>query len=417
MNHPSNNHRLLIFLFLAFTLCALLIQFFYSIVGHKLILAIYEERFPLSWVNALIDARELNTVRIYYEKIDKLFTIFLIGLAFTFVILAVVLLRKWWILGSLLALTVLFEIFLVYLSHNPQAFLRATRTFLSPVYLYWYMPMCQWDPQISRYDPELQYTFSPGIWEFDGLEFRTQLAINSLGVRDDEQSLREPEIIIIGDSFAMGWGIHKQETYERLLEQATDMPALNTAISSYGTAREIRMLDRVDVSRMQYLIIHYFNNDIYENYFFHIKRNTIPFIDEKRYILSLQDPVPDFAVYYPGKRLLDYLRRVYLYYVLPLPAINPDEAAWLFLNALRFSDRINLDSVQIIVLGKTKFIQQVNETIAKGRYPDHITSMHFVDITNILENPDCTFPIDTHLNALGHSQIAERLIPLIKNRK
>ena len=40
---------------------------------------------------------------------------------------------------------------------------------------------------------------------------------------------------------------------------------LNAGVSSYGTAREFRLLDRLDTSALRYLIVQYCDNDDEEN--------------------------------------------------------------------------------------------------------------------------------------------------------
>src|SRR5258706_285807 len=51
----------------------------------------------------------------------------------------------------------------------------------------------------------------------------------------------------------------------QLIEKKSGRRVVNMGISSYGTVRELRLLDRVDVSKATHLIIQYCGNDIYEN--------------------------------------------------------------------------------------------------------------------------------------------------------
>ena len=104
----------------------------------------------------------------------------------------------------------------------------------------------QFDPAFARYDAELLYTLRPGRFTFSQFEFRTPYEVNSLGVRDDEASLAAPEIVVVGDSVAMGWGVEQDETFAQLIERRTSRRVLNASVSSYGTVRELRLLDRID---------------------------------------------------------------------------------------------------------------------------------------------------------------------------
>ena len=83
--------------------------------------------------------------------------------------------------------------------------------------------------------------------------------MNRLGLRDDEASLRAPAVVVLGDSYAMGWGVAQDETIAEVIERETGLRALNAGIASYGTVREMRLLDRIDTSRLRYLVIQYCN--------------------------------------------------------------------------------------------------------------------------------------------------------------
>ena len=125
--------------------------------------------------------------------------------------------------------------------------------------------------------------------------------MNSLGVRDDEASLASPRIIVAGDSYAMGWGVDQEKTFAQLLEKETGTRVLNAGISSYGTAREMALLKRVDLSRLAFLIIQYSDNDYIENKgFVHFGRK-LPILSEAEYQQIVSDHMWR-TDYYFGKR-------------------------------------------------------------------------------------------------------------------
>ena len=123
----------------------------------------------------------------------------------------------------------------------------------------------QMDERTARYDAELFYTLQPGAFMFSNPEFSTQYVVNRIGVRDNQRSLEQPEIVVAGDSYAMGWGVQQDESFPELLERRTGRRVLNAAVSSYGTVRERRLLDRVDLSRATTLVVQYAPNDFAEN--------------------------------------------------------------------------------------------------------------------------------------------------------
>lgn len=55
-----------------------------------------------------------------------------------------------------------------------------------------------------------------------------EYSINSLGVRDDEAALNNPEIVVVGDSQAMGWAVGREQTFPALIGKQTGKKILNT---------------------------------------------------------------------------------------------------------------------------------------------------------------------------------------------
>lgn len=178
--------------------------------------------------------------------------------------------RPWlpWTLYSLvvaLAFLGIFEFGLLALSHKPQWIgAWGPRDALRSVYMQ-RRSVIQSEPDCAHWDAELSYILRPGTCTFDNLEFTTEYRINSAGLRDDEASLDGPEVIVVGDSHAMGWGVEQEQNFAALLEDSTGLKVLNAAISSYGTARELALLGRLDTSRLRLLIVQYGQNDFAEN--------------------------------------------------------------------------------------------------------------------------------------------------------
>ena len=126
-----------------------------------------------------------------------------------------------------------------------------------------YMPTLS--PDCGRYDSETFYTLKPGSCRFVNREFDVRYDINSAGLRGSEDALNGPDVILVGDSEAMGWALPAEETLAPLLQQATGLKFLAAALPSYGTAREFLMLRRLDRSHLQALMLQYNTNDYSEN--------------------------------------------------------------------------------------------------------------------------------------------------------
>jgi hypothetical protein len=279
----------------------------------------------------------------------------------------------------------------------------------------------QFMPECSRYDETLTYTLRPGRCTFSNVEFNVDFRINSLGVRDDEDSMISPEVIVLGDSHAMGWGIEQDKTFSEIIERKSGLKVLNCSVSSYGTAREILLMDRADTDSLRYLIVQYSNNDFRENLYFFEDGNT----DRAGYESELKAHHAN-SRYFFGKHVIRLFQGL-----LPVPKGKaktasarkvPDDdelEAETFINTLLESG-VDLSGVRIIVLeiagygnNDSDFVNALKDLISSRRFPDHIENMVVLDISEILSDRDY-FIIDDHANEQGHEKIAEAMVPLIK---
>ncbi len=101
-----------------------------------------------------------------------------------------------------------------------------------------------------RHDPVLGWHSHPGReGPFSTEFFDVQVSINSRGLRDAETTLEKPDgirrVVVIGDSFAWGYGVEQAETFSSLLESA--LPAtevINGGVSGYSTDQALLWLRR-----------------------------------------------------------------------------------------------------------------------------------------------------------------------------
>src|SRR4029450_6667436 len=237
---------------------------------------------------------------------------------------------------------------------------RPVQRLTQQIYRHFNRSLIQFEEACAVYDPEVTYTLKPGTCTFGNLEFKNTFnvnllgvvddqaaarrpTVNRLGVRDDEASLDGPEIIVLGDSHAMGWGVEQGETLSHVLARKCGLKVLNAAVSSYGTAREMMLLNRLGTSRLRYLIIQYADNDLPENRAFLEHGGRLPITRRADY----QRIVEYYAAqrgYYPGKYLFRLLMKV-LKLEKPEPdqlrmdPVAPKEEAELFLYVLTHPSR------------------------------------------------------------------------------
>lgn len=281
----------------------------------------------------------------------------------------------------------------------------------------------QFQQDCARYDQDLGYTLKPGACRFRNREFDTEYRINSLGMRDDEASLAEPEVVVVGDSYAMGWGVEQDQTFAQLIEKNTGMKVLNTAVSSYGTARELKTLKRAPLNKAKFLIIQYCRNDYDENKAFLEHGNTLPTMSQAEYDKTAKK-LDRKKRYYFGKHsvhlvksLAKSVKRSFKSAPPKAPSAFHQEETEAFVNALLHSP-VDLSGLTVIVVelnelaaNDGKFIGQLNERLAAKDHPlfDRLLAL---DLSNTL-SPDDYYVLDDHLNARGHQVVARRLIELM----
>lgn len=318
--------------------------------------------------------------------------------------------RLWLLLGGLLLPVLIVELgtrcLIAYpevTRHLPEFLLR----FVRDCYIVLERPLPQWRAESSRYDPQLTYTLRPGRFVFRAREFANEYRVNSLGVRDDEESLLGPEIVVLGDSHAMGWGVEQDETFAQLVEQHTGRRVLNAAVSSYGTVREMRLLDRIDVSKMRYLVVQYCGNDLEENDHF-LRGGNIDIMDEATYRSHLSSPTA--GQYRWGM----YTRHLLSHWLATeahasLPGMDEAEA---FVHALVNAGQQRLDGVQLVVIlfAHHDVCQAVAQHVSQtASLPTWVRNLRAICANDLLRD-EYTFVLDDHWNANGHQALASAIL-------
>ena len=243
--------------------------------------------------------------------------------------------------------------------------------------------------------------------------------MNSLGVRDDEESLNAPEVIVVGDSYAMGWGVPQDQVFAQRLEVSTGLRVLNAGIPSYGSAREMALLDRIDTRCLRYLVIQFAENDEREDLLYMRERHHMPVHSEILYDQVLRRELRHRR-YFFGKITWRILQNA----VRPWPVsdivLAPANEARVFLDSVRYASRVDLSHVQVIAFEVNPFDRMDGE-FAKAlerecrgpKYPAFIRHMVVLDFARNLKRGDY-FDLDDHLRPSGHKLISDYTAGLIK---
>ena len=288
--------------------------------------------------------------------------------------------------------------------------------FLSSVYFDEYRNIIQMDPEYTSYSSELVYLLKPGKRVFSNSEFSNEIFVNSAGIRDSEEALKSPEVIVVGDSVAMGWGVNQNESFPKVIEQLTGLRVLNASISSYGTPREMMLLNTLDRSKLKYLIIEYNYSDYEENAYYYVNKNTFPILQKEIFDRNAEDHLRR-RKYYPGKyvycitkQCVQKLEGVYLNESPLLSNLGKGETA-LFLNTLINGGKIDPDKVKIIVLEvppRRDFVPSLIKDIETYKFSQKM-GIKTIDLWGRLTSEDY-YILDDHPRACAHRKIAEIII-------
>ena len=285
----------------------------------------------------------------------------------------------------------------------------------------------QYEPESASYDPELTYVMRPGTFDFSNREFDTSVSFNSQGFRDDEASLVAPEVVVIGDSYAMGWGVEDHESFPSLLEKQSGMKVLNAGTSSYGTVRELRLLNRIDLSAARFIIIQYCMNDLLENGAYMGDGNQLTIMSPRDYQHAVN--INAGRGHYTNFRFL----RTFLPEIgessrtqaeWDTPPDETPESKWsvhlrhshLFINAFNELG-VDLTGKQIIVMELSAWYADIGmfSKVLKAQQEENVLpagfAKHDLRFVNVHERltPEDYFVLDDHILPSGHEKVANQL--------
>lgn len=101
-----------------------------------------------------------------------------------------------------------------------------------------------------------------------GPEYDVEIATNSLGLRDDEPVAKVgPRVLLLGDSFAMGYGVERGELFADLLEKRLHADVINAGTGGYEIVQQVRALaEYVPVFKPDLVVYAlYLGNDLAQN--------------------------------------------------------------------------------------------------------------------------------------------------------
>jgi hypothetical protein len=307
----------------------------------------------------------------------------------------------------------LIEILLGFVYRNPSKIPSFAKHAFAQYYGQLARNTIQVESTCAQYNPELFYLLKPGICTFSNIEFTTPVEINQRGLRDTDDSLINPKMVFLGDSFTMGWGVNQNQAFPQIIGR-TRGKTLNAGISSFGTVRELLLLKSIAIDSTQTIIIQYHANDAPENSEFITKGNYLPVSSQKRYD-SLCNAYVNGKKYFPGK-LVSRIGRFLLKDAVASSkqeSRNYQKEAINFLQVLKHFESLKLKKIVIFEVGSrnvnnNSFVNALEEEITSGDYPEYIMKAVLVKLGNEFSENDY-YILDDHLNAQGHQKLANIL--------
>jgi hypothetical protein len=343
--------------------------------------------------------------------------------------------RVTWIV--LIVLVAGLELLFYYWLQNPKELPVSMFRSFKEYYIHNYRNIVQVETSCSEFDNEFFYRLKKNNQcTFSNIEFSNTIRTNSLGLRDDEGSLTRPDVICIGDSYTMGWGVEQAEAFPSLLEKSTGLKVLNAGMSSFGTVRELRQLSRLDTSNCKWVVLQYCDNDVQE---------VKPYVDNNFQLQTSGAASYDTLVkrsewnhaYYPGKTFFSVgmfkvkesikglMKKGNQEFTIPsgTSMVTIPESAKLFAETLRKSAPLFHNRNLVILYAyeggrkDTLFTQTLQQLLATSPYREELanTTVHILNTSTMLSEAE-SFILDDHYNAAGHAKIANALGGIIKNQ-
>jgi len=337
--------------------------------------------------------------------------------------------------------------------------LFVTSTILALLMIELALRLMGWDtmyvsPERARFwkcDPLLGWAHQPGQEGiFETPQFRTTVHINQKGLRDRDHSYERIKdvgrILVLGDSFAWGYGVEENQRFSQLLETLMSVEVVNAGVSGYSTDQELLWFQNEGIKYDPDLVILVFaGNDIGDNEQQLV--NTVyykpQFVIAEGQLILINTPVPKTSPL--GKLIYVLSQRSSLFYFLTQRyfdllsvyrdfRVNPDNPSPLDPGVSSKSEPF---SVTITLLHEISEIAESKEaslmivatdhwwnSSSDETYTDFIDTLHsegflVLDVEAMPGfNPaEMLIQDDGHWSPVGHEFVAEKIREAIENQQ
>lgn len=302
-----------------------------------------------------------------------------------------------------------------------------------------------------KYDPLLGWAHQPGQEGiFETPQFRTLVRINENGLRDREHSYeRQNEIeriLVLGDSFAWGYGVEESERFSQRLEEALGAEVINAGVSGYSTDQELLWYMNEGIKyETNIVILVLAGNDVGDN-----ERELVStiyykpkFVIEKGQLVPTGFPVPKTSpqgmfiyslsqrsalAYFLIQRYFDFLNLYGQFKANPEQANSPVAAIGAEKEPFALTVALIDEMRNIAESEQAKFM-----IVTTDRWWDYPSGETYIDFINTLnaegflvldveampgfDPEEMLIPDDGHWNQSGHEFVAKEIKALIETHQ
>lgn len=249
---------------------------------------------------------------------------------------------------------------------------------------------------------------------FGNIEYRNEYRVNSESLRDSEGDLFGPEIICAGNTFTFGCGVEADQTFTSLFAADTEKKVLNMGVANRGTVNQLRWLNNVDTSVLEYLVVQYslrdaeYNSQYLQGDSSVLSQETFDML-RKQYNWRRE--------YFPGKYAMIVLTDIVQSWFTNKNTVVSDAEQTLYaeqlvqvLSKLIPNTRYKVMLVHVDERGSmdTGIMKKVDGVLRSTRYSAVLPQVTVLNTSGVLQDADY-YKLDTYLKPSGHEKISRVL--------